>query len=119
MAISGSKTCKQTLVDCYLSDWTVLIVEVSYLFGRITVFPCTLEVARTRLIDLFFPQKNDNHFKYFNILFMILAALMSILSPFIPFSLMMNIVGAVICYFFIYLFPSMLHYKCLYKKRRD
>ena len=50
---------------------------------------------------------------------MILAALMSILSPFIPFSLMMNIVGAVICYFFIYLFPSMLHYKCLYKKRRD
>jgi hypothetical protein len=42
IAISGSKTCKQTLVDCYLSDWTVLIVEVSYLFGRITVFPCTL-----------------------------------------------------------------------------
>lgn len=34
--------CKETLVNCYLSEWTVLIVEASYLFGRITVFPCTL-----------------------------------------------------------------------------
>jgi sodium-coupled neutral amino acid transporter 9 len=48
-AVSGIE-CKETLVNCYLQEWTVLIVEVSYLFGRITVFPCTLEVARTRLL---------------------------------------------------------------------
>lgn len=40
-AVSGIE-CKETLVNCYLQDWTVLIVEASYLFGRITVFPCTL-----------------------------------------------------------------------------
>jgi sodium-coupled neutral amino acid transporter 9 len=40
-AISGLE-CKETLVNCYLHEWTVLIVEISYLFGRITVFPCTL-----------------------------------------------------------------------------
>lgn len=38
----SSIDCKETLVNCYLSEWTVLIVEASYLFGRITVFPCTL-----------------------------------------------------------------------------
>jgi sodium-coupled neutral amino acid transporter 9 len=40
-AISGLE-CKETLVNCYLHEWTVLIVEISYLFGRVTVFPCTL-----------------------------------------------------------------------------
>lgn len=40
-AVSGID-CKETLVNCYLSEWKVLIVEASYLFGRITVFPCTL-----------------------------------------------------------------------------
>ena len=50
---------------------------------------------------------------------MVFATIMSILSPFIPISLMMNIVGAVVCYFFIYLFPTLLHYACLYKKKVD
>lgn len=45
--------------------------------------------------------------------------MMSILSPFIPFSLMMNIVGAVVCYFFIYLFPTLMHYNCLYKSKAN
>lgn len=40
-AVSGLE-CKETLVNCYLQEWTVLIVELSYLFGRIAVFPCTL-----------------------------------------------------------------------------
>jgi hypothetical protein len=61
----------------------------------------------------------DHHLKYFNIGFMVFATIMSILSPFIPISLMMNIVGAVVCYFFIYLFPTLLHYACLYKKKVD
>lgn len=120
-AVSGPSNpeCKETLVNCYLHEWAVLIVELSYLFGRITVFPCTLEVSRTRLIELFTDKVEDHHFKYFNIFFMIFATIMSILSPFIPISLMMNIVGAVICYFFIYLFPTLLHYTCLYKKKTD
>jgi hypothetical protein len=61
----------------------------------------------------------DYHVKYFNIGFMVFATIMSVLSPFIPISLMMNIVGAVVCYFFIYLFPTLLHYTCLYKKKVD
>jgi amino acid permease len=111
--------CKETLVNCYMSEWTVLIVELSYLFGRITVFPCTLEVSRTRLIELYVEKVEDRHFKFFNIAFMVFASVMSILSPFIPISLMMNIVGAVVCYFFIYLFPTLLHYTCLYKQKVD
>jgi hypothetical protein len=46
----SDKICDNTLVDCYLTEWIVLVVEVSYLFGRVTVFPCTLAVSRTRLI---------------------------------------------------------------------
>lgn len=59
------------------------------------------------------------HFKYFNLIFIIFASMISILSPFIPFSLMMNIVGAVVCYFFIYLFPTLMHYNCLYKPKAN
>jgi len=50
-AIAGSsETCSNTLVDCYLKEWTVLFVEVSYLLGRISGFPLMLEVGRNRLI---------------------------------------------------------------------
>ena len=35
-------TCKETFVNCHLTEWSVLIVELSYLVGRITAFPCTL-----------------------------------------------------------------------------
>ena len=42
-AIAGSgETCTNTLIDCYLKEWTVLFVEVSYFLGRVTTFPLLL-----------------------------------------------------------------------------
>lgn len=49
LAVSG-KQCKNTMVDCFLHDWTILIVSVSFLFGRLAFLPCVVEVGRTRLI---------------------------------------------------------------------
>jgi hypothetical protein len=49
---------------------------------------------------------------------MIIATAFSMLSPFLPISLLMNIVGAVVCYFFIFLIPTKIHYGCLYPKRK-
>lgn len=41
LAISG-KDCKNTFVDCYISDWPVLFVTVSYLISRVFFMPCVL-----------------------------------------------------------------------------
>jgi len=49
MAIFNGK-CKITLIDCYLDDWTVLIVEVSYFLSRLSIFPIILDVGRTRFL---------------------------------------------------------------------
>ena len=49
---------------------------------------------------------------------MVFATFMCVLGPFIPITLMMNIVGAVVCYFSIYLFPTLLHFACLYNKKK-
>lgn len=68
---------------------------------------------------MFYDKVEDKHFRFFNIGFMVVSAIFSILSPFIPFSLMMNIVGAVVCYFFIYLFPTLMHYTCFYNNKRN
>lgn len=48
---------------------------------------------------------------------MVAATIISVLSPKIPLSILMSIVGAVVCYFFIYLFPTKVHYSCLYPSR--
>lgn len=46
----SSKDCENTFIDCYLADWTVLFVTVSYLISRVFFLPCVLEVGRTRLL---------------------------------------------------------------------
>lgn len=53
MAISNKK-CNEIIINCYLENWEVLLVEASYLLGRVAVFPCVLEISRTRLLDQFF-----------------------------------------------------------------
>ena len=45
---------------------------------------------------------------------MIIATIICILSPILPISTLMNIVGSIICYFFIYLIPTWMHFRCLY-----
>ena len=113
LAISG-KTCSNTIVDCYLHDWTILIVSVSYLFGRFTILPVALEVGRTRILELFCTRVTEDKFKKFNLGFMIVGTIFSVLSPYLSISLLININGALICYWFIYLIPTKLHWGCLY-----
>jgi len=48
---------------------------------------------------------------------MLVGSLFSIMSPYLPLSTLMSIVGAVVCYFFIYLIPTKIHFSCLYTKR--
>ena len=50
---------------------------------------------------------------------MVIATIFSILSPYLPLSILMSIVGAVVCYFFIYLIPTKIHYGCLYNNKAN
>lgn len=109
-------TCKHTIVDCYLNNWQVLFVEISYLFGRITVFPCVLSISRTRLLEQFYGEVNPKKVKIFNIIFISIATMFSFLSPYLPIDLVMNLVGSIVCYFFIYAIPTKMHYECLFGK---
>jgi hypothetical protein len=76
-------------------------------------------VGRTRLIELFYEKVEDRTFRNFNIGFMVVASIFSILSPYLPITLMMNLVGALVSYFFIYVIPSAIHYRCLYGRRKE
>lgn len=126
VSITGSfaisnKHCTNTLIDCYLTDWTILFVEVTYLLGRICAFPIMVDISRTRLIKIFFEEATEKRFKVFNILFMVFGSIISILSPKLPLSTLISIVGAVVCFFFIYFFPAKMHFACLYpaKAKKD
>ena len=48
---------------------------------------------------------------------MIIGSLFTIMSPYLPISTLMSIVGAVVCYFFIYIIPTKIHLGCLYTKK--
>ena len=48
--------------------------------------------------------------------FLVVATLSSIFSPYISITLLMNFSGAIVCYLFIYLVPTKIHYTCLYPK---
>ncbi len=117
LAISN-KSCTNTLIDCYLKDWTILFVEVTYLLSKIGNFPIMIEIGRTRILNTFLTKISERHFKMFNICFMIFAATVCILSPVLPLSVLMGLVGAVVCYFFIYFLPTKLHFSCLYPESR-
>lgn len=47
--------CSETIVNCYLTDISSVFVEVSYLYGLSTVYPCFIEVGRSRLLLNFYP----------------------------------------------------------------
>jgi len=111
------KDCTNTFINCYLSNWTILFVEVGYLFSRLTVFPCVLEVGRTRLLKTFVDNVKDYHLKLFNFGFVFVGAIFSMFSPYVPISMLMNLVGSIVCYFFIYLIPTKLHLECLYGRK--
>jgi solute carrier family 38 (sodium-coupled neutral amino acid transporter), member 9 len=110
----AAKPCKNTFVDCYLSDWTILLVEITYFLSIVSAFPIMVEVGRTRILDLFFGGVSNKKFMIFNSTFMVVATFFSIISPIIPLSTLISLVGAFFCYFFIYLIPSYLHFACLY-----
>ena len=93
----------------------MLIVEITYLLGRIAIYPSMLEVARTRTLEFFLPRIEEKHFRNFNIGFMVIACLFGIGSPYIPMSVLMNLIGAVFAYYFIYLAPAMIQYRTLFK----
>jgi hypothetical protein len=113
-----NKSCTNTMINCYLTDWTVLIVEVSYLYGLICVFPCNFSVCRTRLLELFFGKVTPRQFRFFSIGFMVVASFFSIISPFLSLSLVMGFSGSLVCFLFIYLVPTKMHYGCLYEVRK-
>ena len=53
LTVAG-KDCKNTFVDCYLSEWTILIVEISYFINVVSTFPSNISVGRTRVLELIF-----------------------------------------------------------------
>ena len=44
----------------------------------------------------------------------IVASACNFFSPFLPLDLIMNLVGSLLTYFFIYVIPTQFHWKCLY-----
>lgn len=115
LAVTG-KDCKNTFVDCYLTEWTILIVEITYFLGRLSAFPIMVEIGRTRLLELYFGTVTKKHFNIFNVCFMVFASIICILSSKLPLSILMSLVGAIFGFFFIYLIPTKFHFGCLYKK---
>lgn len=113
IAIAGFD-CKNTFIDCYLSDWTVLPVAISYFLSIVSAFPIMVEVGRTRILDLFFNGVSKKKIMIFNSTFMVVATFFGIISPIIPLSTLISLVGAFFCYFFIYLIPTVLHFTCLH-----
>ena len=53
LTVAG-KDCSNTFVDCYLKEWTILIVEISYLINVVSTFPSNISVGRTRVLELIF-----------------------------------------------------------------
>jgi hypothetical protein len=47
---------------------------------------------------------------------MVAAMLFCFLGPYINLNTVLNLVGSLVCFFFVYYIPSMLHLKCFYKK---
>ena len=85
----------------------------------LTVFPCFINVGRTRLLSFMFGDVEPKKVRYFNILFMVTATIFAFLSPFLKLDLLMNIVGALLTFFFIYYIPIKFHWVCLYKEGRS
>lgn len=86
-----------------------------YLLGLITVFPCFMDVSRNRLFSAFSPNPiTDRQRLIFNVGFMLVAFVFEILAPYIKLSDIMSFTGAIFCFFFVYLIPIALHFRCLY-----
>lgn len=85
----------------------------------LTVFPCFINVGRTRLLTRLFGAVFDNHVRIFNFGFMFVATLFAFLSPFLRLDLLMNLVGSILCFFFIYYIPIRFHWACLYNPRPE
>ena len=45
---------------------------------------------------------------------MILSTIFNFFSPFLPLDEIMNLVGSILCFFFVYLIPTKFHWECLY-----
>ncbi len=93
-----------------------MFVEVSYLYGLSTVYPCFIEVGRSRLLLHFYPEVTITHRRNFNLAFMSAAMLFCFLGPYINLNTVLNLVGSLVCFFFVYYIPSMLHLECFYTK---
>lgn len=83
----------------------------------LTVFPCFINVGRTRLLVYLYGEVRNQHTKYFNFGFMFLATTFAFLSPFLRLDLMMNLVGALLTIAFIYYIPIRFHMACLYNNK--
>ena len=112
-----TRKCELTLVNCYLTEWAILAVEVSYFISTAALFPCVLEITRTRMLSTFFDEVTPKRVSVFNFAFMIFGSIFATLSPFIPIPLMMNFTGAVVCYVFVYMYPTIMHLRCFYNKK--
>jgi Mn2+/Fe2+ NRAMP family transporter len=75
-----------------------------------------MDVSRKRLFSAFSPNPiTDRQRLIFNIAFMIVSFAFEILAPYIKLSDIMNFAGAIFCFFFVYLIPVALHFRCLAK----
>ena len=90
-------------------------MAIAYLLTLVTVFPCFMDVSRKRLFSAFSSGPIEDRPRIiFNFGFMVVSFVFSILTPFVKLSDIMNINGAIFCFFFVYLIPVALHFRCLY-----
>lgn len=47
---------------------------------------------------------------------MTVAMMFCFLGPYIDLNTVLNLVGSLVCFFFVYYIPTNLHFKCFYKK---
>lgn len=80
----------------------------------LSVFPCFINVGRTRLLTRLFGDVFSNHVRIFNFGFIFISTTFAFLSPFLRLDLLMSFVGAIFCFFFIYYIPIRFHWSCLY-----
>jgi hypothetical protein len=82
----------------------------------LTLFPCFINIGRTRLLTVLFGEVTPTHIRVFNFSFMFVGTVLSFVSPFFGLDILMDLVGAILCFFFIYLIPIKFHLACIYEQ---
>ena len=106
--------CDETIINCFLKDFSSVLVEATYLYGLMTVLPCFLTIGRSKILLHFFPEITPGIFRNFNLMFITFSLSVCFLSPYIKVDSLISLIGSITSYYMIYYIPAILHLKCLH-----